>query len=135
MGFVAPALEEKKNKKNKVTFLYTIEQKEDFVLLSLKGHVLEEFQLEELYNKMNALLDEGVRSFIVDLANISHMNSSGLNLLIRLLTKCRNKSGEMILCNLPSKIENLLIISKLSSIFEIEKDLHTAIGKLNQSTI
>lgn len=118
-----------------MAFSYDIKQKEDVVLLSLKGFVLDEFQLEDLYKKSDDYFDKGLRFFVVDLAEITHMNSSGLNLLIRLLTKCRNNNGDLLICNVPKKVENLLIVSKLTSILETESSLEAAFDKLTKKVI
>lgn len=116
-------------------FSYQIEEKEGIVLLYLSGNVLEELEETILYEKINALLENGARALVVDLSKITHINSSGLNLLIRLLTKCRNSNGEMILCSLPDNVQNLLIITKLTSIFEIAKDVDAAMERLAQNTL
>lgn len=115
-----------------MAFSYKIEQKKEVVLLKLKGYVLEEGQFAELYQKLHGFIEQASHFFVVDLAEVSHMNSSGLNLLIRLLTKCRNQNGDMIISGLPKKIENLLIISKLNSIFETERSIEAAMEKLAQ---
>jgi anti-sigma B factor antagonist len=60
------------------------------------------------------------------MSKISYINSSGLNLLVRLLTKVRNKGGELVLITLSESVEKLFFITKLNSIFTICADLSEA---------
>ena len=56
------------------------------------------------------------------MSKVSYINSSGLNLLVRLLTKARNKGGELVLISLSESVEKLFFITKLNSIFTICAD-------------
>jgi anti-sigma B factor antagonist len=47
------------------------------------------------------------------------MNSSGLGVLITVLTKLRNKGGEVVLLNPSEQVKKLLLITKLNNIFNI----------------
>jgi len=47
------------------------------------------------------------------------MNSSGLNTLIQLLTKARVAGGEAVLYNMNKKINELILITKLHTLFKI----------------
>jgi len=51
------------------------------------------------------------------LKELSYINSTGINVLINLLTKARNAGGELAICNINESIKKLLIISKLNTIF------------------
>jgi len=54
------------------------------------------------------------------------MNSTGLSILINLFTQTRNRGGELVITNIPEKINNLLVITKLNSIFNIEDTVEDA---------
>ena len=58
------------------------------------------------------------------------MNSSGLNVLIQLLTKTRNNGGESVIFNVNKKITELLIITKLNTLFKIAETEEEAIKML-----
>jgi anti-sigma B factor antagonist len=59
------------------------------------------------------------------------MNSSGIGVLITLLTKFRNHEGEMVLIKPSETIRKLLIITKLNKIFSINETREAAIKSLN----
>jgi anti-anti-sigma factor len=54
------------------------------------------------------------------------MNSTGLNVLLMILTKARKAGGEAVLCNVSSNISSLLSVTKLNSVFSIYGSLAEA---------
>ena len=58
-------------------------------------------------------------SCIVDMENVRYMNSSGIGVLITILTKVKNKNGQMVLVKPSVQIVKLLEITKLDSVFTI----------------
>lgn len=100
------------------------------VIISLKGKILTENCFDEISEKIDSKIEGGKKKFLLDLADVSHMNSSGLNILLRLFTKIRTKGGELIMIN-PSKVVNqLFIISKLNTVFKIGANKEEALKQL-----
>ena len=100
------------------------------VIISLKGKILTENCFDEISEKIDSKIEGGKKKFLLDLADVSHMNSSGLNILLRLFTKIRNKGGELIMIK-PSKVVNqLFIISKLNTVFKIGANKEEALKQL-----
>jgi anti-anti-sigma factor len=99
--------------------------------LSFVGKISSSGDFEEIKNKVDELIDLGIRKFILNLEGVSFMNSSGLNLMLNLLTKTRNKGGDLILVNLNGTVEKLFEISKLKKVFKICRSLDEAINELN----
>ncbi|RMG19091.1 MAG: anti-sigma factor antagonist [Bacteroidetes bacterium] len=85
----------------------------------LKGNLIGEKDGISITESFSNELEDGMRNFIVDLNELIHINSSGLGVLITLLTKARKAGGELILSNPSSYIQNLLLITKLDTIFQI----------------
>lgn len=99
-------------------------------IYSLGGQLLAIETANELVNKVENDLERGQRLFIVDITDIEHMNSSGLNSLLRTFTKIRNKGGESIILNPSSSVKKLLEISKLNTVFRVETSEESAIQHL-----
>ncbi len=72
-----------------------------------------------LNDKLHELIDKGAIKVVVDLGNVDWMNSSGLGILIQALTTMRNNQGDIKLANVSERIKSLLMITKLTRIFEI----------------
>ena len=99
-------------------------------IYNLNGNLIGEKDGIPITESFAEKLDEGVRYFVIDLKKLQHINSAGLGVLITLLTKARKNDGEVVLANPSSYIQNLLVITKLNSIFKIFDDTESALGAL-----
>ncbi len=63
-------------------------------------------------------MDKGKKHVVIDLSGVKFMNSSGLGMLIGALTTVKKADGQLKLARVTDKIESLLIITKLITIFE-----------------
>jgi anti-sigma B factor antagonist len=66
----------------------------------------------------DAIMD-GARTFVIDLSEVRYISSSGIGLLITMLTKMRNVGGEVYLTEPSEHVKKLLIITKLNNIFTV----------------
>jgi len=88
------------------------------VVIELKGNVMGGPEAQEFSDLLHKLLEDGKKNVIIDLAETKFMNSSGLGMLISGYTTVKNGGGAMKLANATEKIESLLVITKLITIFE-----------------
>jgi len=88
------------------------------VIIELKGNVMGGPDSQEFSDVLHKLLDEGKKNVVVDLADVKFMNSSGLGMLISGFTTIKNGGGAFKLANATEKINSLLVITKLITIFE-----------------
>lgn len=101
------------------------------VVFSLEGKIIITNEFEPISSGLEQQLNQTKRKFLVDISNVTHINSSGLNLLLRMFTKVRNKGGELVIVSPSASVEKLLSISKLDSIFTICADQTEALNNLN----
>jgi anti-sigma B factor antagonist len=73
---------------------------------------------QEMKDTVQKLLDAGVKNIVLDLAAVKRMHSSGLGVLISLLTSIRNRGGDLKLAAINETMEGILAVTKLNSIFE-----------------
>lgn len=97
------------------------------VIIELKGNVMGGPEAAELNTTLHKLLEEEKKNVIVDLASVKFMNSSGLGMLIGGLTTMKNGGGDLKLANATEKIQSLLIITKLITIFEHFESVDAAV--------
>jgi len=72
-----------------------------------------------LYERVNSLLDEGLRDFILDLSDVSYIDSFGLGQLVVIWTSIQNRSGRVRILRPSERVRTLLQITKLDKVFEI----------------
>jgi anti-sigma B factor antagonist len=64
-------------------------------------------------------VEEGIKTVVIDLQKVRYISSSGLGLLITLLTKMKNTGGELLLTAPSEHVKKLLLITKLNGIFKV----------------
>lgn len=98
---------------------HTIKTERGTLLLHLEGDLIGEQSGIEIIDMVNNYINDGILKLAVDLSKVRYMNSSGIGVLITLLTKLRNAGGEMAIINPSEQIKKLLIITKLNTIFKV----------------
>jgi anti-sigma B factor antagonist len=96
------------------------------LVLTLTGDLIGEQDGVALVEKCNDAVNQGVINCIVNIAEVRFMNSSGIGVLITLLTKFRNNDGEMILVKPSEQVSKLLGITKLNKIFQVKETIEEA---------
>ncbi|MBC6990318.1 MULTISPECIES: STAS domain-containing protein [Hymenobacter] len=96
----------------------------------LAGDLIGSPDTQPLLQTVNDHLGDAITLCAVDLSNVRFINSTGIGVLVSILTKFRNQGGELVLINPSEHIRKLLLITKLNSIFTIADDDVTAAQQL-----
>jgi len=80
-----------------------------------------------LRDSIRDLLSKGDKKILLNLGDVSYIDSSGIGELVSAYTTVRNQGGELKLLNLTKKVHDLLQITKLYTVFDIKDDETTAI--------
>ncbi len=99
-------------------FTYEIKQ-ENILILRPEGDLLGAPAEQKLIELVDGELNNGIKNCILDASKIPYMNSSGISLMIRLLTRFRNKGGDLVMIAPNDSVLKLLVITKLNRIFSI----------------
>ena len=101
-------------------------------MLVLEGSVLGGPDATTLNNELHKLTEKKKMNIVIDLSGVQSMNSSGLTMLINALTTVKNASGILKLGGASKKIENLIVITKLSTVFELYPSVKKAIASFSK---
>ena len=110
---------EKLRKQKDMNFAQEI--KSNTLILRVSGDLIGEDNGTQLVGAVNDAVSHKVLTCIIDIAELRYINSSGIGVLITILTKFRNKGGEVYLMNPSESVKKLLVITKLNAIFQIIK--------------
>jgi len=113
-------------------FNYAIKDESHYAIVHLSGNLITEDQTKVIVDDINKMIEKNLHNFIINLSQVNYMNSTGLNLLIKILTKSRNSGGETIVTEVPDRINKLFLISKLNNVFSVTNNLEAAINILNK---
>jgi len=95
-----------------------IEEKDNFIVVHLRGKLFGGPFAEELSKTLHKLLDEGKKNIVLDLDGVTVLNSSGFGILVACYTTVKKGGGNLKFAKISSKIEGLLSMTKLNQIFE-----------------
>lgn len=79
-------------------------------------------------NTVRDVLKNGGRKIILNLAEVNYIDSSGIGELVSTYTTVTNQGGQLKLLALTKKIQELLQITKLLTVFSVYDDEQKAIG-------
>lgn len=100
---------------------------DDVVVLELSGKIMGGPDATLLNDKLHELIAAGKTKIVADLQSVDWMNSSGLGILIGGLTTMRNNDGDLKLANITDRIQSLLMITKLLTVFETFETIEKAV--------
>ncbi len=81
-----------------------------------------------LRDTIRDLLSKGQKKILLNLGDVTYIDSSGIGELVSAFTSVRNQGGELKLLNLTKKVHDLLQITKLYTVFDIKDDEAVAVG-------
>ncbi len=81
-----------------------------------------------LRDEVHKLLAEGQKKIVLNLSDVNYIDSSGLGELVSAYTAVKNAGGELKLLNLTSKVRDLLVITKLVTVFDVKDDEAAAVA-------
>lgn len=96
-----------------------IRKADNVSILDLRGKITIGAGDVMLRDHINRVLEQGERSILLNMADVTYMDSSGMGELISSYTSVTKRDGKLKLLNLPAKIRDLLQITQLITIFEV----------------
>ncbi|MFU8813289.1 MAG: STAS domain-containing protein [Balneolaceae bacterium] len=111
---------------------FQIDERYKCVVIEFKGNVMGGPDAVNLNEKLHELIDSSKTNIVVDLGKVKFMNSSGLGMLIGGLTTMRKAGGDLRIANAGKKIESLLIVTKLITVFKHFSSVDEAIESYNE---
>jgi anti-sigma B factor antagonist len=109
---------------------YSFKTEANFLVILLSGDLIGEENGPEIISELENHNGNESLNVIIDISDVRYINSSGIGVLITLLTKVRNKGGELCLINPSESVQKLLIITKLQAIFKVYDTIPEAKIKL-----
>jgi anti-sigma B factor antagonist len=103
----------------------------DVTVLDLEGNLALEGN-KQFRQHAAATIDAGARKLIVNMMGVPYMDSSGLGELISCYTTLKRVSGHIKLLHLSDRLQNLLVITKLTTVFETFDSEPAAVASFSQ---
>ncbi len=101
---------------------------ESIEVLTPRGYLVGGEETDELEKLIRDLAAAGNLHLVIDLGETQHINSTALGVLITAHTNYMRRGGQMKLCRVDNRIQNIFVITKLSLVFDVYEDLDKAIA-------
>jgi anti-sigma B factor antagonist len=106
----------------------SIRQAEGVIIVDLSGNIKLGEGSSVLRETVKDLLAKGQKNILLNLAEISYIDSSGIGELVAAFTSVRKQGGELKLLHLTRKVNDLLQITKLYTVFDVKDDEGAALS-------
>jgi anti-sigma B factor antagonist len=110
-----------------VTMKATNRQVNGITIVDLSGRITLGEGSVILRDTVRDLLGKGNKKILLNLGEVSYIDSSGIGELVSAYTTVRNQGGELKLLNLTKKVHDLLQITKLYTVFDVKDDETSAV--------
>ena len=113
--------------------LYINERRiEDVTVLDLKGRIRVTGRARGLHNAIRSLVENGQTRILLNLSQVTHIDSSGLDELVASWVTAGNQGGEIKLLHLTEQMCEVITTANLSALFDIYNDEYDAIASFNR---
>ena len=111
----------------------TVRQVDSITVIDLSGRITLGEGCTQLRQLIRDLLGKGTKNILVNLADVTYIDSSGIGELVSAFTAVSNQGGQLKLLNLTKKVHDLLQITKLYTVFDVHDDEAKAITSFGQA--
>ena len=103
-------------------------EREGIVILDLKGRLVVGEQIASLRERIRELCESGRNNIILNLADVDYIDSTGLGGLVISYTMLKKAGGALKVLNLSKRNIELLVLTKLSTVFEVFNEEQDAVN-------
>ncbi len=115
-----------------MTMKASTRQVDGVTIIDLSGRITLGEGSVVLRDTIRDVVAQGNKKILLNLGDVTYIDSSGIGELVSSFTSVRNQGGELKLLNLTKKVHDLLQITKLYTVFDIKDDEATAVGSFSK---
>lgn len=111
---------------------YSINERYNCIVFEFTGNLMGGPDATQFNEELHDLIDQNKTEIVADLSNVKFMNSSGLGILIGGLTTMRKAGGDLRIAGANKRIESLLMVTKLITVFKSYQDVEAAVESFRE---
>ena len=112
----------------------TVRQVDSVTVIDMSGRITLGEGCTQLRELIRELMGKGQNRLLLNLADVTYIDSSGIGELVSGFTTVSNQGGQLKLLNLTKKVHDLLQITKLYTVFDVHDDEAKAISAFEKAT-
>jgi anti-sigma B factor antagonist len=113
----------------------TERRNDDIIILDLDGKIKLGDGCAELHKALRVLIERGEKKLLLNLAKVSYIDSSGLGELVSGYAAFKRNEGEMKILNLSQSVHELMVLTKLLTVFQIYDNETTAVENFDAPAV
>src|ERR1044072_7765199 len=104
-------------------------------MLDLRGRIRITGRARGLHHSIRNLVEEGKTRILLNLSQVTHIDSSGLDELVASCVTAGNQGGEIKLLHLTEQMREIITTANLSALFDIYNNEYDAIAAFNRKVL
>ncbi len=117
------------------TFSFDLIVHPNYLQINLVGSLLDKQQATTLMENIEYAIEEGNHFLLLDFSALEYLNSSGLAVVLGVLTRARKAGGDVAISGTNSKLNKLLVMTRLDQVFAKVNNLEQAENLFEKSRI
>jgi len=105
----------------------TCRERGDVAVVDFSGKITLGEGSSTLRKTIRELVEKGYRKIVLNLSDVDYIDSSGIGELVIAYTTVRNAKGELKLLNLTKRVHDILQITRLYTVFDVQSDEEVAL--------
>ena len=106
----------------------------DIAIVEPRGSLIGGEETDELKTKAHDLLEQGNRKLIIDLSGVTYINSTGIGALVGIHSMLTKAKGKLKICSVEKGVQNVFVITRLTSLFDVEATREKAIENFSTTS-
>ena len=99
----------------------------EIAILEPRGSIIGGDETDELKQKAKDFLDQGNKKLVLDLTNVTYLNSSGIGAVVSIHTAYVKAGGKIKVCGLGKGVQNVFVITSLMRVIDVEETRDEAV--------
>ena len=105
---------------------------EDVMVLHLSGKIMGGPDHDKFHTEIKSLVNEGYVDILLNLSKVNWINSTGLGVLVSAFHTLKKNGGQLKICEVSERIDNILNVTQLKLVFETYDDCQEALASFKQ---
>lgn len=114
-----------------MSFQIDTPEKNNCKIIRLSGRFVESDESEAIIAALEKDIQEGNKYYVVDLAKTTLVNSSGINMLVKMVKKVNEQKGNIVFAAVPERVQELLNVIRLNSVFTVYPTVEDGVHSIN----
>lgn len=105
--------------------------KGDVMVLALSGKIMGGPDHEKFMSEIKTLVADGHVDVLLDMSKVTWVNSTGLGILVSGFHTLKKNGGQLKICSVSDRIDNILNVTQLKLVFETFEDCEDALASFS----